>query len=128
MSGDDQLDVEPADAGRAPPAAPETDAAEGFLADVAAACKARKPFTLRLEVPIVFGRETIDELTFHRPTAAVLDQWQLGERRIGAHLDLAARLCKRDPAVLKKLDIDDVNKVVIVAGFFSGQGLPTGGL
>ncbi len=92
------------------------------------AAEQRKPYVLKLKYPIKFGSETISELLVNRPTVADMRRFQVGVApSYGDYIDVAARMCKRDAAVLNQLDIEDGNRLVMVAGFLSGLGLATGG-
>ena len=91
------------------------------------AAEQRKPYVMKLNYPIDFGKERIAELVVHRPKAPDMKKFQFGGTpTYGDYIDIAARLCRRDVAVLNQLDIEDSNRLVVVTGFFCGLGLPTG--
>lgn len=94
------------------------------LAELKAAAEKRQPFTLKLKVPFKFGSELIEELTFRRPTFADAEAVTIREETRNADLlRMAGRLTGRDPSALRKLDIEDGNRAMLVTSFFSGLGL-----
>jgi hypothetical protein len=82
------------------------------------------PITIRLTVPIEFGKETIEELTFRRGRLADIKGIELGNKISTDSLILvASRMCGRTTAELAKIDQDDVGEVLAIAGGFIRRSL-----
>lgn len=81
------------------------------------------PLTIRLRVPVEFGKEVIDELVFQNGNFGMLKGLGLtamGEPSLDALMVIASRLCGKPLGVIERLDPDDVDEVVKLArGFFS---------
>jgi len=83
--------------------------------------------TLKLQTPIQFGSEVIEELTFRPPTAK---DYRLLPARDGypfaTLLALAGKLTGKPDAVIDKLAGADLDAVLEIAGSFMKGGRPTG--
>jgi hypothetical protein len=75
---------------------------------------------IKLITPIQFGDEKITELNIRRPIAKDFRSLTSMEKPFSAMFDFAASLADLPPAVIDKLDVDDVPAVVeVVSGFLS---------
>jgi len=80
---------------------------------------------LKLKEPILWGSETISELTIRAPKAK--DIRKLPEKpNTGDIIDLAGRLCGQPPPVMDELSIEDTKAVLQVVGNFMDGGPATG--
>lgn len=84
-----------------------------------------EPTTIKLRTPIVFGSNTIEELTLRRPKAKDFRSLPM-EPRFGDILDLAGRLCAQPKAVMDELDVEDLDEVMNIVGDFVPGGRGTG--
>jgi hypothetical protein len=91
----------------APEAAPEEDAKP----------KVENPLVLR--EPVEMGEERITQLKFRRPRAGDMMSFPAdGSATIGHVLDLASRLTGQPLAALKKLCLEDLNRLSTVINSF----------
>jgi len=80
---------------------------------------------LVLSEPVEHGSETVTELIYRRPKGGDIRKIPT-EPNMGDLIDLAGRLCGREPSFMNELDIIDVMaSVEIVSGFLS-SGRKTG--
>lgn len=80
------------------------------------------PVVVKLKIPIEFGSEHIEELTFRRGQLKDADgvRVSMGDVPIDTLVTIASRMCGRPVQQLKKLDIDDVGEVTAIAlGFYA---------
>lgn len=85
--------------------------------------------TIRLKKPVQVGEELISDLVF-RTEATVGDMMDMpadaSNHTIGDYLAMAAKLCGKPLAVLKKLSTADMEAVLIAVGEAVAPGQSTG--
>lgn len=82
--------------------------------------------TIPLVEPVVFGSETVTEITLQRPKGKHLRKLPM-DPGVGDFLDLAGNLCGRPRSFMDELDAEDVMKVAEAVADFLPGGRPTGG-
>ena len=87
--------------------------------------KKTKVVELKLEYPVVWGEETIEVLTFKRPTGADIEHLD-AKPNVKQLLQIGAKIACVPPGVIKKMDASDCFKVVEVVGDFLGGSQETG--
>lgn len=80
---------------------------------------------IKLEEPIRFGSEAIDELEFQKPKAKHFRKLP-PEPGTGDLLDLAGTLCGQPPKVIDELSVSDMKRVLEAVAGFLGAGPATG--
>jgi len=82
-----------------------------------------EPVKVKLRHPIVFGSETIEELTFRPATGKDIRRLPMRDGyEIDTILELAARLTDRPDPVIDRLTGEDLEEVISVAsGFMPGS-------
>lgn len=84
--------------------------------------------TIKLDYPVEFGKETIEELSLRPGRLGDLKGVQLGQKpSFDELIAIASRMSGKPIAVISKLHEDDAFKVVGPALLFFGKCLGTGG-
>lgn len=84
---------------------------------------------IKLKFPIAFGSEKIEEIKFSRPPVAkdMRDLPADSEKwTVGNYLEVASKLTAQPPAVLDKLDLEDLAEVMKAVGELRQRGPETG--
>jgi hypothetical protein len=79
-----------------------------------------EPIEIVLTHPIPYGESTLSKLTLRRPKAGDFRALKGVDRPFAMIIDLAAVLSDQTPAILDRLDGEDMPKLVEVVGGFLG--------
>jgi hypothetical protein len=80
-----------------------------------------EPIKIQLKQPIPYGDGTLPILSLRRPKAGDFRGLKGGDKPFDMVLDLAARLAGLSPAVIDRVDVDDLPRLAeVVNGFLSG--------
>jgi hypothetical protein len=85
-----------------------------------------EPIEIQLAYPIKYGEGELSVLRLRRPKAGDLRSLKGVDRPFAMILDLAAALADLSPAVLDRLEAEDVIQLTGVVGGFLGISPPTG--
>jgi hypothetical protein len=79
------------------------------------------PLTLTLSVPVEFGKETIQAITFQKGTFAAIKGMRIDRApSVDDLMLIASRLSGRSLKVIESLDAEDADEVIAIAlGFFA---------
>jgi hypothetical protein len=81
---------------------------------------------ITLKHPIPYGETTLAVLKLRRPKAADFRGLKGPDKPFDMILDMAARLSDITPAIIDRIDGEDVQRLVEVVGGFLGLGPATG--
>lgn len=78
------------------------------------------PMTIKLSVPVSFGKETVESLVFQKGNFGVLKGLSIDRApNVDELMLIASRLCGKSLKVIELLDPDDADEVIAIAmGFF----------